>query len=276
MSKVWFLTGCSKGLGKELVHELLKQNYCVAACSRNKQSLIKEFGEESEMFLPLEANPAVESEITDAIARTVSKFKRIDCVVNNAGYTHLGILEELSDRAARDLFNVNVFGTLNVIRSILPIMRRQRSGHIFNVSSLGAYNTGPMAGIYCASKHALLAISETLAMETEEFGIRVTDVEPGFMRTDFLNTSMKSTSYENSAYQRVIRETIDFYQGQDGKQAIDPKKAAEQIIAVSESEHPVFRLPLGHDAYSGIMLVAGQIRKDLESLDESIYSVEFE
>lgn len=115
----------------------------------------------------------------------------------------MATIEETSDKSARDLFDVNVFGLLNVLRSVLPIMRQQNSGHIFNVSSLGAYNVGPLSGLYCATKHAVKAISETLAQEVREFGIHVTDVKPGFISTQFFGQSFKTTTDENSPYRKL-------------------------------------------------------------------------
>lgn len=115
--KVWFVTGCSKGLGYALVNELLKQGYMVSATSRSTQALIDAFGNESEQFLPLMVNLADEESVKTALQKTVLKFGRVDVVVNNAGYTHLATIEEMSDKAVRDLFDINVFGTLNVIRN---------------------------------------------------------------------------------------------------------------------------------------------------------------
>lgn len=187
--KVWLVTGCSKGLGKALVEELIAQGYPVAGTSRSKESLEKSIGAESDLFLPLSMNVKEEADVKKAIAQATEKFGRIDVVVNNAGFTHLATIEEMSDADAREEFDINVFGTLNVIRGALPQMRAQGSGHIFNVSSLGAYNVGPLSGIYCATKHAVKAISETLAQEVKAFGIHVTDVKPGFMKTEFFGSS---------------------------------------------------------------------------------------
>ena len=136
----------------------------------------------------------------------------------------------MTDSEVRAIFDVNVFGMLNVIRNVLPIMRKQKSGHIFNISSLGAYNVGPLSGPYCATKHAVKALSETLAMEVKEFGIHVTDIKPGFIRTEFFGKSYKTTAPENSPYQNLYDENMKFYVGQNGNQAGDPKKAAKLYI----------------------------------------------
>ena len=193
-----------------------------------------------------------ESDVKNAIARATEKFGRIDVVVNNAGFTHLATIEEMSDADAREEFDINVFGTLNVIRSVLPQMRAQGSGHIFNVSSLGAYNVGPLSGIYCATKHAVKAISETLAQEVKEFGIHVTDVKPGFMRTEFFGSSYKTTAPEGSPYKHLYDENMEFYMGQNGNQASNPKKAAQLYIKTAEMENPYESLPMGTDCCDGI------------------------
>ena len=250
--KVWLVTGCSKGLGKALVEELIAQGYPVAGTSRSKESLEKSIGAESDLFLPLSMNVKEEADVKKAIAQATEKFGRIDVVVNNAGFTHLATIEEMSDADAREEFDINVFGTLNVIRGALPQMRAQGSGHIFNVSSLGAYNVGPLSGIYCATKHAVKAISETLAQEVKAFGIHVTDVKPGFMKTEFFGSSHKTTAPEGSPYKHLYDENMKFYMGQNGNQAGDPKKAAKLYIKVAEMAAPYESLPMGPHCCDGI------------------------
>lgn len=250
--KVWLVTGCSKGLGKALVEELIAQGYPVAGTSRSKESLEKSIGAESDLFLPLSMNVKEEADVKKAIAQATEEFGRIDVVVNNAGFTHLATIEEMSDADAREEFDINVFGTLNVIRGALPQMRAQGSGHIFNVSSLGAYNVGPLSGIYCATKHAVKAISETLAQEVKAFGIHVTDVKPGFMKTEFFGSSHKTTAPEGSPYKHLNDENMKFYMGQNGNQAGDPKKAAKLYIKVAEMDAPYESLPMGTDCCDGI------------------------
>lgn len=270
--KVWFVTGCSKGLGKALVEELIAQGYYVIGTSRSRESLEKVFGTESESFLPLTMNVKEETDVKKAVESGLAKFGRIDVIVNNAGYTHLATIEEMSDVDAREEFDINVFGLLNVIRSVLPVMRKQKSGHIFNVSSLGAYNVGPLSGIYCATKHAVKAISETLAQEVKEFGIHVTDVKPGFMRTEFFGSSYKTTAPEGSPYKHLYDENMEFYMGQNGNQIGDPKKAAKLYIEVAEMENPYESLPMGTDCCDGIHdICAGTVKlmEDMRSVAET-------
>lgn len=231
---------------------MIAQGYPVAGTSRSKESLEKSIGAESDLFLPLSMNVKEEADVKKAIAQATEKFERIDVVVNNAGFTHLATIEEMSDADAREEFDINVFGTLNVIRGALPQMRAQGSGHIFNVSSLGAYNVGPLSGIYCATKHAVKAISETLAQEVKAFGIHVTDVKPGFMKTEFFGSSHKTTAPEGSPYKHLYDENMKFYMGQNGNQAGDPKKAAKLYIKVAEMDAPYESLPMGTDCCDGI------------------------
>lgn len=273
--KVWFVTGSSKGMGKALVQKLLAGGYRVIASSRSEQRLICEFGKESDHFLPLALNIKDETDVKQGIARAVEKFGRIDVLVNNAGYTHLATIEEMSDADAREEFNVNVFGLLNMIRNVLPVMRGQKSGHIFNVSSLGAYNVGALSGIYCATKHAVKAISETLALEVKEFGIHVTDVKPGFMRTEFFGSSYKTTAPENSPYKHLYDENMKFYRGQNGVQAGDPDKAAELYIKVAEMENPPESLPMGTDSCEGIRAIAERTVRLMDEMQETAVSTDY-
>ena len=164
--KVWFVTGCSKGIGKCLVEELINQGYPVAGTSRSLDTIKKTFTQK-DLFLPICMNLKDENDVKKAINQTIEKFGRIDVVVNNAGFTHLSTIEEMSDKDAREEFDINIFGVLNVIRNVIPHMRKNGYGHVFNVSSLGTYNVGPLSGIYCSTKHALKAISETLAQEVK-------------------------------------------------------------------------------------------------------------
>ncbi len=265
--KVWFVTGCSKGMGNVLVSRLLKEGYRVAATSRTREALEGAFGPESERFLPLSMDVADEKDVARAVAEADAKFGRIDVLVNNAGYTHLCTIEEFSDADARAVFDVNVFGVLNCVRAVLPGMRARGAGHVFNVSSLGAYNVGPLSGVYCATKHAVKAISETLAQELAGTGVHVTDVKPGFIRTEFFGSSYRTTAPEGSPYAALYEENMAFYQGQDGNQAGDPEKVAALYIECGEMEKPWESLPMGTDSCTGIR---GICASTVELMDEML------
>lgn len=192
-NKVWYITGASRGLGLALVKELLQQGYKVAATSRNKQELIQAVENASNDFLPLQVNLLDENSVQASIAKTKDWFGNIDVVVNNAGYGLSGALEELSDTETRANFDVNVFGSLNVIRKVMPLLRAQQSGHIFNIASIGGFTGAfPGFGIYCATKFAVHGFTESLAEEAKPFGIYATVVSPGYFRTNFLTDSSLS------------------------------------------------------------------------------------
>ncbi|WP_379091352.1 SDR family oxidoreductase [Pedobacter sp. UC225_65] len=224
--KVWFITGASKGLGLALVKQLLNKGHQVAATSRNATDLNKVIPANPN-FLALTVDINNEEEVKMAINKSMEQFGHLDVVVNNAGYGLLGSLEELSEEEARKNFNINVFGSLNVIRNVMPHLRAQQSGHIFNISSIGGFTGNfPGWGIYCATKFAVHGLSESLAMEVKPFGVNVTIVSPGYFRTNFLTKdSMNTPKKQLDAYQSV-RDSQTAHQDQiNGNQAGGSRKS---------------------------------------------------
>jgi NAD(P)-dependent dehydrogenase (short-subunit alcohol dehydrogenase family) len=268
--KIWFVTGASKGLGLSLVKQLLSSGYKVAATSRKLEDLTKAIGEASEQFLPLELDIKCEHCVDEAIYKTVHQFGRVDVVVNNAGYGLIGGLEELTNQEAQDNFNINVFGSLNVIRSVLPYLREQQSGHIINISSIGGFTGGfPGFGIYCATKFAVQGFTESLAAEVKSFGINATVVSPGYFRTSFLTPDSLSVPKKQIAAYNTIRESQDAHQNTiNGNQAGDPEKAAIAMIKIAETENPPLHLFLGQDAYDMAYQKIDLIKHDLETWKE--------
>ena len=249
--KVWFITGASKGLGLILTKKLLLQGYNVASTSRNKQSLIKEIGEENEKFLPIQMDLTKNENVKKAIEATISHFGRIDVLVNNAGYSQIGTLEELSEEEVEHNFKVNVFGSLNVIRNATPYLRNQKSGHIFNISSIGGY-TGNFAGfgIYCSTKFAVAGFTEALAEEMKPFEVSATLVYPGYFRTNFLSKGSVQTPANPISDYKSAREMEQAHlKDIDGNQPNDPEKGAEVIISLSKQENPPVHFFMGKDAY---------------------------
>ncbi|WPP53041.1 oxidoreductase [Catalinimonas niigatensis] len=268
--KVWFVTGASKGFGLSLVKQLLQQGHQVAATSRNVNALYTAIGRNDADFLPLRVDLTNEEEVGQAIEQTVGHFGSIDVVVNNAGYGLTGSLEELSDQEARQNFEVNVFGTLHVIRKVMPYLRQRQSGHIFNISSIGGFfGSFPGWGIYCATKFAVEGLSESLAEEVKAFGVKVTIVAPGYFRTDFLSSgSLTLPQHPIEAYKEV-RESQDMHQNSlNGNQSGDPEKAVAAIIRIASEQNPPLHLFLGEDAYQMAYDKMKAVESDLESWRE--------
>lgn len=248
--KVWFVTGASKGLGLALAKKLLEQGYRVVATSRTLQSLHSEIGEQSEYFLPLEVSLTDPENVKSAIGKSIEHFGQLDVIVNNAGYGQIGTLEELSDEEARANFDINVFGTLNVIRNAMPYLRQQGSGHIFNISSIGGYSGNfPGWGIYCATKFAVAGLTESLAEEIKDFGVKATVVYPGYFRTDFLSKeSVRTPENVIEEYEAARNSEQAHLDEINGNQPNDPEKGAEAIIKISEEQYPPVHFLLGSGA----------------------------
>ena len=263
--KVWLITGASKGLGLTFVKKLLAKGERVAATSRNVQDLISTAGTHDN-FLPIAVNLVNEESVEQAIGQAITKFGRIDVLVNNAGYGMLGALEELSDQEARENFDVNVFGSLNTIRKVLPQMRKQASGHIFNISSIGGFSGNfPGFGIYCATKFADAGFTESLAAEIKSLGIKATVVEPGYFRTSFLSAgSLAVPKNAIEAYESVRNSQSAHQNDINNQQPGDPEKAVDVMIAAAESENPPLHLFLGPDAYQVAETKIADVEKDME------------
>lgn len=265
--KVWFITGASKGLGLELAKKLLAEGFKVAATSRIEASLIKELGNSSENFLPLEMDLVNEKSVKDAIDKTIKHFKTIDVLVNNAGYGLLGALEELTDAEARKNYEVNVFGLLNVIRNTMPILCANKTGHIFNISSVGGYyGEFPGWGIYCSTKFAVAGLTESLAAEVKSFGVHATIVYPGYFRTDFLKDSSLLLPQSPIADYKEVRQSESAHKDDiNENQPGDPVKLAEALIKVSQDHNPPLHLFLGEDAYNMANQKIASVQGELES-----------
>lgn len=247
----WFVTGASRGLGLELVRQLLGRGDNVAATTRSTERLTGALdGINTSRLLPLTVDLADESQVAQAVAATTERFGHLDVVVNNAGYGYLAAVEEVSDADARTMFDVQVFGVWNVLRAVLPGFREKRSGHVINVSSIVGLVPFPGWGLYGAGKFALEAISESLAAEVADHGIRVNTVEPGYMRTDFLRpVSLGLPSSTSDAYP-AVREMVEQHLDMPGTQLGDPAKAATAIITVATTGDAPLHQLLGSDSVS--------------------------
>jgi NAD(P)-dependent dehydrogenase (short-subunit alcohol dehydrogenase family) len=264
--KVWLVTGASKGLGLSLVKKLLKEGFRVIATSRNKYTLIQELGDVSDLFLPIEVNLSDNEDVKNAIATSIAHFGKLDVIVNNAGFGQIGTLEELTDEEARSSFDINVFGSLNIIRNAMPYLRQHKSGHIFNIASIGGFSGGFAGwGIYCATKFAVAGLTESLAEEVKGFGIKATVVYPGYFRTDFLaKGSVQTPQHTIAAYEAARQSEQTHLNDIDGHQPNDPDKAADALIAISQSENPPVHLFLGRDAYDIVYKKIDILTNDVE------------
>ncbi|QIL42169.1 SDR family NAD(P)-dependent oxidoreductase [Pedobacter sp. HDW13] len=274
--KVWFITGASKGLGLSLVHQLLKAGQYVAATSRNIAELKQAVATDSKKFLPLSVNLSDEQSVEKAIKATVTQFERIDVIINNAGYGIGGSIEELSDAETRNSFDVNVFGTLNVIRKASPYLRAQRSGHIINISSIAGITGATGWAIYAAAKSAVISLSEILAEDLKDFGIKVTVVAPGAFRTSFLTAESLALAANPIAEYEAVRETHARYLKMDGQQIGDPEKAAAAMISLASMPNPPLHLLLGRDAFDRATAKIEALSKEINAWKPISISTDFD
>jgi NAD(P)-dependent dehydrogenase (short-subunit alcohol dehydrogenase family) len=262
--KVWFLTGASRGFGLEIARKILSQGDRVVATARNAGQIRAQLPDAGGALLPVDLDVTDADQVTRAVQAAVDEFGRIDVAVNNAGRGLLGAVEEASDASARAVYEVNVFGTLNVQRAVLPVLRRQRSGHIINISSVGGLLGSAGWGIYCSTKFAMEGFSEALAKELRPLGIWVTVVEPGYFRTDFLDASSLDTEqtviadYESTAG-AVRTHASDVNHAQPG----DPVKAAAAIVDIASAPEPPVHLLLGADCVAAVEAKIGALQADI-------------
>ncbi|MFC0778608.1 SDR family oxidoreductase [Flavobacterium sp. HJSW_4] len=266
VKKVWLVTGASKGLGASLVKKLLKQEFRVVATSRNIQALTNEFGAISDTFLPLEVSLSDSENVKEAIAKIIAHFGQLDIIVNNAGFGQIGTLKELTDEEARSSFDIHVFGSLNIIRHAMPHLRKNESGHIFNISSIGGFSRGYASwGIYCATKFAVAGFTESLAAEVKGFGMNATVVYPGYFRTDFLaKGSVKTPLNTIDAYKSARQSEQAHMNDINRSQPNDPEKAADVLIAISKESDPPVHFFLGNDAYDVVYEKVNLITNQVE------------
>jgi len=243
--RVWFITGASSGFGRLLAEEALKAGNKVVATARQRESV-----EDLEKQYPGKAL-AVELDVTDAkqiapaVDATLKTFGRLDVLVNNAGYGLVGALEEVTDAQMEKQINTNVYGVLRVTRAWLPQLRKQKSGHIINLSSIAGIASMQGLGLYNLTKYAVEGVSEALADEVKPLGIRVTLIEPGPFRTDFAGRSADFAENEIADYAETSGKTKTMLQGYTGTQKGDPLRAVHTMMALVDDENPPLRLLMG-------------------------------
>jgi len=250
--RVWFITGASRGLGALMAEAALADGNAVVATGRNAAAIVERLGE-SPALLPVALDVTSEAQAKAAVEAAVEKFGRIDVLINNAGFGLLAAVEESSDADVRRMYDTNVFGLLNVTRAVLPVMRKQRSGHVINMSSIGGYRSGAGFGVYCSTKFAVEGITEALHAELKPLGIHATVVEPGYFRTDFLDGSSLVVGKEIIGdYDETSGNVRRFAVGMNHNQPGDPQKLATALVTLVDAQTPPLRLALGTDTLKAI------------------------
>ncbi|MCF8149578.1 MAG: oxidoreductase [Burkholderiaceae bacterium] len=272
-TSVWFITGCSTGFGRELTRILLQRGNRVVVTARNPATLEEFASHENALIATLDVtNP---TQIADAVRQAESRFGRIDVLVNNAGYGYLAAIEEGEDAEVRAMFEANVFGLAEMTKAVLPIMRKQRAGHVVNISSMAGLVGYPGIGYYNATKFAVEGMSEALAKEVAPLGLRVTVVEPGPFRTEWAGRSLKVPSHAIADYADSAGARRAAIQGYSGTQPGDPVRAAAAIIKAVESPEPPLHLLLGRPAFDAATTKLKEFSSEMEKWREISLGADF-
>ncbi|GAA0852634.1 SDR family NAD(P)-dependent oxidoreductase [Streptosporangium amethystogenes subsp. fukuiense] len=256
---------------------MLERGDSVAATTRSSERLLAALGDRADTsrLLPLTVDLRDEAAVRQAVLETTERFGGLDCVVNNAGYGFLAAVEETGDRDVRDMLDVQVVGVWNVLRATLPILREQRSGHVINVSSVLGLTAVPGWALYCAGKFALEGLSEALAAEVADFGVKVTIVEPGYFRTAFLTEDSLALPAGTTAHYPAIREMTGDHLKLQGSQLGDPVKGAGAIIGQVVAGDGPLRQLLGSDAHSYATAKVEALRSNLDATALSAPGTDF-
>lgn len=275
MSKVWLITGCSTGFGRELAKYTIEQGNKVAVGSRKLEDVADIVAGNEENAFAVELDVTKPEQIRIAVQQTTDKFGRIDVLVNNAGIGYFGAIEESEDEQVRRMFEINVFGLAKMTQEVLPMMRKQHSGHIVNIASIGGLVGFPAVGFYNATKFAVDGLSESLAKETAPLGIKVTIVAPSGFRTDWAGRSANDSKIKIDDYHSTAGANQQSIRGYSGNQPGDPVRAAKAIVKAVESENPPLRLLLGQAALKGARNKLEQLKKDFDAWEETTVGADF-
>ncbi len=276
MSKIWFITGASRGIGAEIAKAALASGDKVVATGRNRAQIAKTLAADADRALAVELDVAQEAQAQAAVNAALARFGRIDVLVNNAGYGQLGLFEEVETGDIERQYATNVFGLFHVTRAVLPAMREQRSGHVFNITSVAGLIGMPGASIYCSSKFAIEGFSEGLAREVAQFGIKVTIVEPGPFRTNFLDgSSIRIGARAVPDYGDFADQAKAAYLDRNGKQPGDPAKLAQALLVLAATEHPPLRYLAGSDGLGRYEGKLAAIRTELDQWRKLTLSTDY-
>jgi NADP-dependent 3-hydroxy acid dehydrogenase YdfG len=273
--RAWFITGASSGLGRVLAEEVLKAGGKVIATARklDKVADLEAKYPKTAKALPLDVTDG--GQVDSAVTQAFAKFGQVDVLVNNAGYGVAGAIEEVSEAEFMPMFETNVFGLLRVTRAFLPYLRKQRSGHILNLSSIGGLVASPGIGFYSSTKFAVEGISEALAAELAPLGVRVTIIEPGPFRTDFLGRSGVLAKDRIADYDSTAGNMRKYFAENDGKQPGDPVRAAQAMMDVVDSPAPPLRLLLGASALQRLTGKLSNWEKEIATWEQMTVGADF-
>jgi NAD(P)-dependent dehydrogenase (short-subunit alcohol dehydrogenase family) len=259
MTKIWFITGSSRGLGRNLTEAVLAKGDKVAATARQPQQLNDLVTKYPGQILPLQLDVTKKDEIVSAVEQTVIHFGRIDVLVNNAGFGIVGATEAFTDEQVRSQLDTNLYAVIDITRVVLPYMRKQRSGRIIQISSIGGRVGNPGLAMYQAAKFGVSGFTEVVAKEVAPLGIKITSVEPGGFRTDWAGASMTyAPSVEG--YEETVDKRAGYFQSGNFVPVGDPVKAAQVMINLADDPEPPVHLVLGSEA-AGILKAADEARK---------------
>ncbi|KYQ92200.1 short-chain dehydrogenase/reductase (SDR) family protein [Tieghemostelium lacteum] len=289
-NQVWYVTGVSAGIGLNLVIVLLQKGYKVVGTTRSVEKTVARVNEvvdksiTEKNLLVLQVDLVNEESIENSLKKAVEKFGKIDVVVNNAGFGLVGAIEEVSDKEAREQFDVNFFGLLNVCRKSLPLLREsakskpEGSGsRIYNISSVAGIIPFGAFGIYCASKFAVEGLSGSLANEAKAFNVQVTAVNLGYFRTEFLHSTSYVQAKEKNPLYAQVHKTIEVHaEAINNNQPGSPIKAAEVLIKLANESNPPVNLALGTDSYQYIEKHQNTVKAEFEKYREIGQSTDYD
>lgn len=272
---VWLITGCSTGFGRELAKLVLARGWRAVVTARDPSKVADIAAGQGDRVLVLPLDVTDRGQIDNAVTETISTFGRIDVLVNNAGYGYLAAIEEGEDEAVRDLFETNVFGLVEMTKAVLPAMRKQRSGLIVNVSSIGGITSFGATGYYHGTKYAVEGISESLALEVKPMGINVLIVEPGPFRTHWAGPSIKQSAVRIEDYAETAGVRRKQTAARSGSQAGDPVRDAQAIIDAALSDTPPLRLVLGEVGLELVRKKLDFMRHDFDTWEATSLGADF-
>ena len=270
---VWFVTGCSTGFGREFARQLIASGTPVVVTARDPDELADFASAGNALILKLDVTDA--AEIAAVVQQAVTRFGRIDVLVNNAGIGYFAAVEEGEDAQIRRMFDINLFGLAAMTRAVLPGMRARRTGSIVNISSIGGLKSFPAIGYYNATKFAVEGLSEALWQEVEPLGIKVMLVEPSGFRTDWAGRSASESKVRIADYAATAGASRQGVRAMSGNQAGDPVRGVEAVIKAVRGPNPPHRLLLGNDAYDGAIAKLTELRRDITPWEAISRAVDF-